>query len=157
MVPEIILAIVSALFDAMPQIVMSGIDLIGALGKGLMDAVPSLLALIPKIIIEVVRVFAEQREKLAYAGIEMIMQISEGVQQKIGEALTWGKDLIANFIEGIKSKFGDVKGVLASLGKLIASLIGFSEPDIGPLSNFHTYAPDMMELFAKGIKDSTLL
>lgn len=154
MVPEIILAIVSALFDAMPQIVMSGIDLIGALGKGLMDAVPSLLALIPKIIIEVVRVFAEQREKLAYAGIEMIMQISEGVQQKIGEALTWGKDLIANFIEGIKSKFGDVKGVLASLGKLIASLIGFSEPDIGPLSNFHTYAPDMMELFAKGIKDN---
>ena len=154
MIPEIILAIVTALFDAMPRIVMSGMDLIVALGKGLMDAVPSLLALIPQIILEVVRVFAEQREKLAYAGMEMIMQISDGVKQKIGEALTWGKDLIANFIEGIKSKFGDVKGVLASLGKLIASLIGFSEPDIGPLSNFHTYAPDMMELFAKGIKDN---
>ena len=25
---------------------------------------------------------------------------------------------------------------------------------MGPLSNFHTYAPDMMELFAKGIKDN---
>ena len=33
-------------------------------------------------------------------------------------------------------------------------MLGFSEPKEGPLSNFHTYAPDMMELFAKGIRDN---
>lgn len=32
--------------------------------------------------------------------------------------------------------------------------IGFSEPSRGPLSNFHTFAPDMMALFAKGIRDN---
>ena len=30
----------------------------------------------------------------------------------------------------------------------------FSEPEKGPLSNFHTFAPDMMKLFAKGITDN---
>jgi hypothetical protein len=38
---------------------------------------------------------------------------------------------------------------------MISNLIGFSEPEEGPLSNFHTYAPDMMNLFIKGIKDNT--
>ena len=37
---------------------------------------------------------------------------------------------------------------------MIKDFIGFSEPDKGPLSNFHTYAPDMMDLFIKGIKDN---
>ena len=31
------------------------------------------------------------------------------------------------------------------------NFLGFSEPKEGPLSNFHTYAPDMMKLFAEGI------
>ena len=33
-------------------------------------------------------------------------------------------------------------------------MLGFSEPEEGPLSDFHTYAPDMMKLFAKGITDN---
>ena len=36
----------------------------------------------------------------------------------------------------------------------MADFLGFSEPEKGPLSNFHTYAPDMMQLFASGIKDN---
>ena len=36
----------------------------------------------------------------------------------------------------------------------IASFLGFSEPEKGPLSNFHTFAPDMMDLFTKGIRDN---
>ena len=35
--------------------------------------------------------------------------------------------------------------------------LAFSEPEEGPLSNFHTYAPDMMQLFAEGIRDNTRL
>lgn len=34
------------------------------------------------------------------------------------------------------------------------NFLGFSEPKLGPLSDFHTYAPDMMKLFAQGIKDN---
>ena len=39
----------------------------------------------------------------------------------------------------------------------IADFLEFSEPDKGPLSNFHTWAPDMMELYAQGIRDNMYL
>lgn len=72
----------------------------------------------------------------------------------IEKSLGWGTDLLSNFISGIKSKFGDLRATLTKLGELVKALIGFSEPEEGPLSNFHTYAPDMMKLFAQGIKDN---
>ena len=70
---------------------------------------------------------------------------------------TWARDMIDNFIKGIKEKFQAVKDTLTSLGDLIKSYIGFSEPDLGPLSNFHTFAPDMMKLFSEGITENANL
>ncbi len=73
----------------------------------------------------------------------------------LGDALNWGKDLISNFIGGIKEKAGALKEELKGVADKVKSFLGFSEPEEGPLSDFHTYAPDMMELFAKGIRDNT--
>jgi TP901 family phage tail tape measure protein len=70
------------------------------------------------------------------------------------QALTWGRDLMANFISGISGKLGDLRNKVSSVASTVKSYIGFSEPEKGPLSNFHTYAPDMMELFSKGITDN---
>lgn len=69
-------------------------------------------------------------------------------------ALTWGSDLISNFIDGIKQGWSNLKGTLGEFAEKISDWLGFSEPKEGPLSNFHTYAPDMMALFAKGIRDN---
>lgn len=73
---------------------------------------------------------------------------------KLDDALTWGKDMLDNFIKGIKEKIGAVKEAVEGVADKIKQFLGFSEPEAGPLSNFHTFAPDMMELFAKGIKDN---
>lgn len=69
-------------------------------------------------------------------------------------ALTWGKDMIDNFINGIKSKFNAVKDTITDLASSIKDIIGFSEPKTGPLSRFHTFAPDMMDLFMEGIREN---
>lgn len=69
-----------------------------------------------------------------------------------GRALTWGKDLIDNFVSGIKSKISSVTSAVRSVADKIADLIGFSEPEEGPLSKFHTFAPDMMDLYSQGIR-----
>jgi phage-related minor tail protein len=74
-----------------------------------------------------------------------------------GAAKEWGSDLIKNFVDGIKSKFDDLKNGLKNAAQTVKDFLGFSEPDKGPLSDFHTYAPDMMELFASGIKDNAKL
>ena len=69
-------------------------------------------------------------------------------------ALTWGKDMIDNFIGGIKEKWNKLKETVSNVGQSIKDFLGFSEPKKGPLSNFHTYAPDMMDLFAQGIREN---
>lgn len=87
--------------------------------------------------------------------------ISDGVQGAIDflkelpeKALEWGRDLIGNFVQGIKDKVGDVVDAVAGVADTVKDFLGFSEPDRGPLSDFHTYAPDMIDLFAKGIRDN---
>ena len=58
-------------------------------------------------------------------------------------------------VGGIKSKYEDLKSAARGAAEKISSFLHFSEPDEGPLANFHTFAPDMMKLFAQGIKDNT--
>ena len=70
------------------------------------------------------------------------------------DAVSWGLDLADSFAQGIARGADRVTSAVAGLADIVHSLIGFSEPEEGPLSDFHTYAPDMMELFAKGVKDN---
>lgn len=74
----------------------------------------------------------------------------------IKEALTWGKDMMDNFVQGIKDKVNHVVDAVKGVAAKIKGLIGFSEPTDpeSPLHNFHTFAPDMMKLFAQGIRDN---
>lgn len=81
-------------------------------------------------------------------------ELFAGILSIPASAYQWGKDLIQNFIDGIKSKFKALKDAVTSVAQGIKDIIGFSEPKTGPLSNFHTYAPDMMELFAKGVYEN---
>ena len=70
-----------------------------------------------------------------------------------GQALSWGKDIIDAVIQGIKSKLEAMKSMMKEVAKTIKSFIGFSEPEVGPLSDFHTYMPDMIDLMTKGIEN----
>ena len=72
-------------------------------------------------------------------------------------ALNWGRDLIQNFINGIKQMWENAKRKVSDFAQMIKNFLGFSEPKEGPLSNFHTYAPDMVKLFAQGLKDNQQL
>lgn len=71
------------------------------------------------------------------------------------DAYNWGADLVANFISGIDSKISDLKTKVQEMAQIVKDNVGFSEPKEGPLSDFHTYAPDMMDLFIQGIADNT--
>lgn len=69
----------------------------------------------------------------------------------------WGSDMITNLIQGIRDKIDKVKEVAGDVANAIREFLHFSEPDVGPLSDFSTYAPDMMKLFAQGIRDNAYL
>lgn len=179
-VPTIISNIVEALIINLPSIIAAGVEILMAIITALTD--PDAFKAILKGIIQVVGAIVdafkdpENQETLKEAGHKIIDTFIEGIKKvwenlkKTGEELwekikkpiidgvenakNWGKDMINNFVGGIKEKWENLKGAVSNVAQGIKDLLGFSEPKEGPLSNFHTYAPDMMELFAKGIRDN---
>ncbi len=67
-------------------------------------------------------------------------------------AIGWGRDIINGVVDGIRNAIGKITDVMSDVASTISSFIHFSEPDEGPLSNFHTYMPDMMKQLAQGIR-----
>ena len=67
------------------------------------------------------------------------------------QAFQWGADIIKGIVDGIKSMIGAVGDAVSGIASKIKGFLGFSEPEDGPLSDFHTYMPDMIDLMAKGI------
>lgn len=162
--------------DTLVQLIDVALQLITALAEGLLNALPELLGKVPIILLHLVEAIikaapallkaalelvltlgagiVECLDKLIQKGAEIVDAIKEGFWQKVEDAKNWGKDLVQNFIDGIKAKWEKLKSTVTDLASTIKSLLGFSEPEEGPLSNFHTYAPDMMELFASGVKEN---
>ena len=78
----------------------------------------------------------------------------DSIADKIKAAKSWGTDLIANFTGGISENMERLETAVDGMAQTVADRVGFSEPKKGPLSKFHTFAPDMMSLFADGIRDN---
>ena len=109
---------------------------------------------IPNAFNSVIDWFNNVGKKFENIGKDIVTSIGNGIKSLASDAIQWGKDLIQNFIDGIKAKFNALKQTVTNIAQTVKNFIGFSEPKEGPLSNFHTYAPDMMDLFIKGIKDN---
>lgn len=126
---QIMIVIVSAVIQNLPLIIGAALELIGAMVAGIIQGFGSLSA----------------------AGTDIVGNVGNGIMSAINNASTWGRDLIDNFVSGIKNGIGKVISAAQSIAQTVRDYIGFSEPEEGPLSNFHTYAPDMIDLFTEGI------
>jgi len=70
----------------------------------------------------------------------------------ITAAKDWGKNLIQNFIDGIKSKFSDLESVALEGINIVKNIFGFSSPtEEGPGRDADKWAPNLMKMFAEGI------
>ena len=131
----LIQSMVEGLVAAWPQIISAGIDLISQLAAGITLGIPDVIN----------------------AVLNLRKAIDAKIKELISLAVTWGADLIKNFVKGILDNSPSIKNAVNKVATVVKDNLGFSEPKEGPLSDFHTYAPDMMELFAKGIKDNESL
>lgn len=149
--PDIITKLVNALVDKAPDLLLAAIELVAELANGILMNLGKILAAGGQIILSLADGI--------WGAISTVIDACKGVGEEIGltiydfihGASEWGKDLIDNFVGGIKKKIQAVTDVCTRIAGKIKSFLGFSEPDEGPLSDFHTYAPDMMKLFADGI------
>lgn len=72
-------------------------------------------------------------------------------------AYQWGVDLVDGFVGGIKSFLHKVEEATQELAAIVAEYIHFSRPDIGPLHEYETWMPDMMQGLADGIRKNQYL
>lgn len=180
-VVQVILTITERLTnpDMLQKLISAAFQILGALASGIVQAIPQLVAKAPQIIGDFLKglrtlipqVLAEGKNLLQNF-IQGISNALPGVSSKVSEvgskiktafmdfikrATSWGSDLISNFVSGIRNSIGKVVSAARNVASKVKSILGFSEPEEGPLSNFHTYAPDMMKLFAEGIRKNTHL
>lgn len=152
--PEIVGELVDAIVENAPKLLNSAIEIIDKLASGLDENFPEIVEKGREIVDKIISGISELFDDLVQKGKDIIDEVKSGINQKIEEAKQWGKDLINNFVGGIRSKISAVTSVVSSVAGKVKRFLGFSEPEEGPLSNFHTYAPDMMKLFAQGIRDN---
>ena len=146
--------------------------IVAGIGEALLELGASIREKIDEIVYEAIEFWGD----LLKQTLEIFQQIWDGIVEKVtgirdaivdgvseaiqfladlpGKALTWGRDMIDSFINGIKQKVGALSDELEATAEEIKAYLGFSEPEKGALHDFHTFAPDMMDLFTKGIRDN---
>lgn len=67
------------------------------------------------------------------------------------QAIGWGADIINGIVEGIHNTIGKITDAVSGIAETISSYIHFSVPDKGPLRDFRSYMPDMINEMVKGI------
>lgn len=153
-VPVIIGNLIKAIVKLFPLVVKTGVQMLTKFGEGIKLYISTVVSIIVDMMLKLINAIKDKFESLKQKGREIVDSVKNGIMEKVHEAETWGKDLIQNFIDGILAKWNDLKDTVRNVAQSVKDFIGFSEPKMGPLSNFHTYAPDMMDLFIKGVNDN---
>ena len=153
-IPEIVVAIVNCFMSLTPQITEVGKNIVNDIGTGTKSFIFKANTWATELILNFIGGIKYAVSKTVEAGKSIVNAVGDGIKSLASEAITWGKDMIDNFVSGIKSKISAVTSAVSRIASTVKSFLGFSEPEKGPLSNFHTFAPDMMNLFIKGIRDN---
>jgi TP901 family phage tail tape measure protein len=99
-----------------------------------------------------IKVFAD---KIIEIFVHIKDRIIENLTQAANDAKDWGGNLIDNFIDGIKSKYNDLKTTVADAASIVSDYIGFQSPtEEGPGRYVMDWGPNLVESFTDGIYDS---
>lgn len=150
----IITRLANAIIKNVPKLANTAKEIVAMIAGTIIANLPKILNLGAQIVFKIVEGIYTWASKLYIVAAESVQQIADGFGEGIQAAKEWGKDLIDNFIGGIKQKWNDLKDAVSGVAQTVQDFLGFSEPKKGPLSNFHTYAPDMIDLFNEGLKKS---
>lgn len=96
----------------------------------------------------------------AWIGIQGVLlgawnNIKTGFANLATEAWNWGVNLLQQFIQGIKSKFTELANTVKNAAQTVAKYLGFHSPtEEGPGSTADTWAPNLMNMFSRGLTKS---
>ncbi len=95
--------------------------------------------------------FSQAKVSAVNRTTEMVNAISGSWGGLASKAYSWGTHIPQNLAAGINDDAWRVSNAASNLAEIIRKYLHFSEPDVGPLSDFHTYMPDMVRELADGM------
>jgi len=156
---QIILAVVNGITNALPQLIPAAVSAVTQICEALTepDTLQQLVLASIQLVIALAEGIVAALPELIGGASEVVENLIEYLVERAPEvgatALQWGADLIQNLVDGILGGIGYVEDAVSSVAQSIRDFIGFSEPERGPLSNFHTFMPDMYDLLEQGVEE----
>ena len=172
MLPTIINAVSTTLIANLPVIINAGIQILVALINGIIQSLPQLIAATPRIIISIVQTLIQNLPQILAMGGQIIGSLISGIASMMGnlggtignvvstiingisslpgQLYNWGVDMVQGIANGIKGAIRYVTDAVSGVADKIKSFLHFSRPDEGPLAEYESWMPDMVE----GLSDS---
>ena len=145
--PEIIMGITKFLTgEALPSIIDAGVKLLTAIVTNLPAIISAVVKALGTLVLNMGKyILGEGKDKLLESAGNAFGKI-------ITAAGNWGADMIQSFIDGIKKMIGKLTSAVSNVASTIAKYLHFSEPDLGPLSDFSESGGDMIDEFIKSME-----
>lgn len=103
--------------------------------------------------------FSNMLEKVKEIAHNIGDAVKNGIQLAVdfitslpGKAIQWGRDFIQGFVDGIRSMIGSVIDAVKGIANTVAEWLHFSRPEKGPLREYESWMPDMINGMVSGIK-----
>ena len=93
--------------------------------------------------------------------LQTIVNLLSSIKDKFiglkNDALSWGKDFVQNFIDGITERMSALLDKVREMANNIRNYLHFSHPDVGPLKDANKWPKDFVEQYAEGIESARYL
>lgn len=103
--------------------------------------------------------FSNMLEKVKEIAHNIGDAVKNGIQLAVdfitslpGKALQWGRDFIQGFVDGIRSMISSVIDAVKGIANTVADWLHFSRPEKGPLREYESWMPDMINGMVAGIQ-----
>lgn len=171
---EVVFKIIETLADHYDEILEAGFKLIVKLAEGIIKAIPNVVEGVIDVWNSINNSLNSWYEKMKQHGRNLIDRIAQGlgidmdkVRQKIAivkqivslglewlknSASNWGRDFINRFTTGIAEGLARLRETVNNIANSIKSKLHFSRPDEGPLRDYETWMPDMLEGMSKSLE-----
>lgn len=70
------------------------------------------------------------------------------------KSVGWGDDMMAGYIRGMRRKMRDLERACEEAADIVSDYLHHTTPEKGPMKDDDTWMPDMIQGFAKGIRDN---
>ena len=145
---------VTTVMNAIKGVVSSVWNSIKSMISSVMNSIKSVITSIWNNVKSAIGSIIGQIYTVIHSGFEKAVSYVKGLAS---QAFNWGKDLVMGIVNGIKSCISAVTDAVTGVANKIRSVLHFSVPDEGPLTDYESWMPDFMTGLAKGIEKSRSL